>query len=176
MNGERPPLRLSPITPLAAISILASWACSPADQAKPPNWRQVPVAIELRLAHGSPGPGLVAAAVYGQDRTVYIQSEPQLSNRDIARVEAVKTRIGKGLILEIWHTKAGARRIAELTRQHIGDSLAVLINSVVLAVPMIRETLNPGTQRSNAIGIPLEPEEANQLAVAVSKTWPAARR
>jgi preprotein translocase subunit SecD len=136
------------------------------------DWRRVPVAIELRLAQGSPGPELVAAPVYRRRQTVYLHPEAQLSNADIARVEAVKTRIGKGLILEVWHTRQGARRIAELTRQHIGDSLAILINSVVVAVPIIQETLNPGTQRSNAIGVPLEPEEANQLALAVSKTWP----
>ncbi|MFL5546104.1 MAG: SecDF P1 head subdomain-containing protein, partial [Gemmatimonadales bacterium] len=111
--------------------------------------------------------------VYGQDRTVYLQPNAQISNADIARVEAVKTRIGKGLILQVWYTKSGARQIAELTRQHIGDSLAVLINSVVVAIPAIQEPIDPGTQTSSDIGVPLEPKEANQLAAAVSKTWPA---
>jgi preprotein translocase subunit SecD len=110
--------------------------------------------------------------VYGQGKRVYLHEKPAISNSDIARVEAVKTRIGKGLILQVWHTKAGARRIAELTAQHIGDSLAILINSVVVAVPMIQETINPGTQRPTDIGVPLEPKEANQLALAVSRTWP----
>jgi hypothetical protein len=161
---------------LAAIPAVL-WACSSgAEKAKAaPDWRQVPVSIELRLAQGSPGPGLVPAAVYGQNRTVYLHPEPRLSNPDFARVEAVKTRIGKGLILQVWHTRAGAARMAELTRQHIGDSLAILIDSVVLAVPVIQQTLNPGTQRSSDIGVPLEPKEADQLALAVSKTWPAGR-
>ncbi len=114
--------------------------------------------------------------MYGQGKRVYLHEKPAISNSDIARVEAVKTRIGKGLILQVWHTKAGARRIAELTAQHIGDSLAILINSVVVAVPMIRETINPGTRMASDIGVPLEPKEANQLAVAVSKTWPSRAR
>lgn len=152
-------------------------ACSSTDnRVRPPNWSQVPVSIELRLAQAGEGPGLTPAAVYGQGKRVYLHPEPGISNSDIARVEAVKTRIGKGVILQVWHTKAGARRIAELTAQHIGDSLAILVNSVVVAVPMIRETINPGTRMPSDIGVPLEPKEANQLALAVSKTWPTGAR
>ena len=110
--------------------------------------------------------------MYGQGRTVYLQPKAELSNRDIARVEALQTRIGKGLVLQVWHTKAGARRIAELTSRHIGDSLAILVDSVVVAVPIIKQTLNPGTSLSSDIGVPLEPKEAGQLAQAVAKTWP----
>ena len=139
-----------------------------------PEWSRVPVALELRVAQGASGPALVPQQVYGQSKTVYLHPQAQISNADVARVEAVKTRIGQGLILQVWYTRSGARKIAELTRQHIGDSLAVLINSVVVATPVIQETINPGTQTSSDIGVPLEPKEANQLALAVSKTWPVA--
>ena len=183
MNSEREGNRsrqnpsVGPLPFAVHCSLFLAAACSsPGDKAAAPNWSQVPVSIELRLAQGAPGPELVPAAVYGQGRTVYLHPESQLSNADIARVEAVKTRIGKGLILEVWHTKTGARRIAELTAQHIGDSLAILINSVVVAVPKIQETINPGTRTPSDIGVPLEPKEANQLALAVSKTWPAPER
>ncbi len=152
-------------------------ACSSADhKVTAPNWSQVPVSIELRLAEGAPASGLTPAKVYGQGKTVYLHPKPELSNSDIARVEAVKTRIGQGLILQVWHTKVGARRLAELTARHIGDSLAILINSVVVAVPMIRETINPGTRSPSDIGVPLQPKEASQLALSVSKTWPVRER
>jgi preprotein translocase subunit SecD len=148
-------------------------ACSPSsDKPKVVDWRQVPVSIEMRLAKGAAGPGLVPAPVYGQGKTVYVRSEPELSTSHIARVEAVKTRIGEGLILQIWLTKAGAKRIAELTSNHIGDSLAILVNSSVVSVPIIRETINPGTRRPSDIGVPLAAKEAGQLARAVSQTWP----
>ena len=130
------------------------------------------MSIELRLAEGAAAPGLVPRTVYGQGRKVYLHPKAELSNDDIARVEATKTRIGEGLILDVWHTAAGARRLSQLTSQHIGDSLAVLINSVVVAVPRIEQTLNPGTRTPSAMGVPLEPKEAGQLASAVSKTWP----
>jgi preprotein translocase subunit SecD len=143
------------------------------DKAKAVDWRQVPVTIEMRLAKGAPSEGWVPEPVYGQGKTVYVGSEPELSNAHVARVEAVKTRIGEGLILQVWLTSAGARRLADLTSNHIGDSLAIVVNSVVLSVPVIRQTINPGTQRSSDIGVPLSAKEAGQLARAISQTWPA---
>jgi preprotein translocase subunit SecD len=158
--------------PSLAIGALALWACSPSKTpAVAADWRRVPVSIELRLAERSPGPRLVPAVVHGQRATLYLHPEPHLSNTDIARVEAVKSRIGQGLILEVWFTRAGARKLADLTGGHIGDSLAVVINSVVVAVPIIRDTLNSGTGMPYDIGVPLGPKEADQLAQAVSQTW-----
>jgi preprotein translocase subunit SecD len=155
------------------VFLIASWACSPSrEKVKPADWGQVPVAIELRLAKGAPAPGFVPATVYGQPDAVYLDPEAALSNTHIARVEAVKTRIGTGLVLQVWLTKAGAERIADVTAHHIGDSLAVLVNSVVVSVPRIPAIINPGTKRSFDIGAPLGPEETERLARAVSKTWP----
>lgn len=151
---------------------MATWACSPSsEKVKAFDWTQVPVSIELRLAEGAPAANLVPAQVYGQGETVYLHRAPELSNTHIARVEAVKTRIGEGLILQVWLTQAGARRIAGLTARHIGDSLAILVNSVVVSVPIIQETIDPGTKRPSDIGVPLRAEEAEQLARAVARTW-----
>jgi preprotein translocase subunit SecD len=161
-------------SPFSLFPLIAALACSSSsERAKAVDWRQVPVSIEMRLAKGAAGPGMVRAPVYGQGKIIYVGAEPELSNAHIARVEAVKTRIGEGLILEVWLTKAGAKRIADLTSNHIGDSLAIVVNSVVLSVPVIRETIDPGTQRPSDIGVPLPAKEAGQLARAVSQTWPA---
>jgi preprotein translocase subunit SecD len=147
--------------------------CGPSKQKeKAVDWQKFPVSIELRLATGSPGPQLVPATVYGQNHTVYLHPESQLSNKDIARVEAAKTMSGKGLVLSVWLTAAGAERMAAVTAHHMGDSLAVLVNSVVVSVPTIEDTVDLGTKLPSQIGVPLGPQEANQLASAVSKTWP----
>jgi preprotein translocase subunit SecD len=106
---------------------------------------------------------------------VYLQPEIQLSNSGIARVTAAKTMGRRGLVLELWFTKAGAEQLAKVTGQHIGDSLAVLINSEVVAVPKIEEPIGRNTKSPSHIGVPLLPEESEQLAEAVSKTWPPAR-
>ncbi len=158
------------------LSVIGSLACSPGVRARTPDWTRVPVSLELRLAEGSPAPGLVPAAVYGQGKTVYLHPESQLSNSDIVRVEAVKTRIGKGLILQIWLTRAGASRLKEATGRHIGDSLAALIDDVVLAVPVIQQPIGSDPKLPIDLGVPLEPKEAQQLAASVSKSWPPAKR
>jgi preprotein translocase subunit SecD len=146
-------------------------ACSPDKPQAVADWRRVPVSIELRVAEHSSGAGLVPAAVHGQGKTVYLHPETGLSNTHIARVEAIKSRIGQGLILEVWLTSAGARRIADLTGRHIGDGLAIMINSVVVAVPTIQDTLNPGTRMPFKVGVPLGPKESGQLEHAISQTW-----
>jgi preprotein translocase subunit SecD len=151
-------------------------SCSPSGpRATPPDWQQVPVSIEIRLARGSAAPSLIPAAVYGQGKTVYLEPKPELSKRDIARVEATETRVNQGLFLSVWLTRAGAERMANVTTHHTGDSLAILINGVVVSVPMIREPLNLGTSRPAEIGLPLSPDEAAKLSRAVAKTW-AVRR
>ena len=157
--------------------LIAAGACSSSTgKEEAADWRRVPVSIELRLAEGAPAPSLVPARVYGQADTVYLHPEAQLSNSGIARVEAAKVRSRRGLVLELWLTKAGAERLAKVTGQHIGDSLAVLINSVVVSVPRIEEPIGGDTQAPSHVGVPLLPEEAEQLAEAVSKTWPPAPR
>jgi hypothetical protein len=159
-----------------SLSVNASWACSPSRGRvnAAPDWRRVPVSIELRLAESAPALGLVPAEVYGQSDTVYLHPETQLPNIYIARVEAVKAMGGKGLVLEVWLTKPGARQLADVTERHIGDTLAVLINSAVVSAPIIQETIGGDTKLPTHIGVPLGPAEAGQLAVAVSKTWPPA--
>jgi hypothetical protein len=49
----------------------------------------------------------------------------------------------------------------------------VLIDSVVVSVPTIQDTLDLGTGMPFDVGVPLGPEETKQLARAVSQTWPA---
>jgi preprotein translocase subunit SecD len=158
-----------------ALSLAASWACSQGPKARTPDWKRVPVALELRLAQGEPGPGLVPAAVYGQGKTVYLHPDAQLSRRDIARVEAVQTRIGRGLILQVWFTKAGSTRFRQATGRHIGKPLAVVIDSVVVSVPVIQQAIGGDPRLPIDVGVPLEPKEAQQLAAAISKTWRPAR-
>jgi hypothetical protein len=163
--------RFTYLTFLTFLSFLS--ACSPAENPKVVDWRRVPVSIELRLAERSPAAGLVPAVVHGQSDTVYLHRDPQLSNTHITRVEATKARIGQGLILDVWLTRDGARHMADLSRRHMGNKLAVLIDSVVVSVPTIQDTLNSGTGVPFEIGVPLGPEETEQLARAVSQTWPA---
>ena len=156
--------------------MIASGACSPSREKenRAPDWQRVPVSLELRLAESAPAPGLLPAVVYGQPDTLYLHPQPRLLDGHIARVEAAKTMGEKGLVLAVWFTKAGARQLTDMTGNHIGDTLAVLINSVVVSAPVIQETMGSDTKLPTHIGVPLDPAAARQLALAISKTWPPA--
>ena len=163
------------LSTIMSLCIITPLACSPAEKREPvPDWQRVPVSLELRLAESAPGAGLLPAVVYGQSDTLYLHEEPRLSDSHIARIEAAKTMGEKGLVLAVWFTKAGARQLADMTGHHIGDTLAVLINSVVVSAPVIQETMGGDTKLPTHRGVPLDPAAARQLALAVSKTWPPA--
>jgi preprotein translocase subunit SecD len=166
-------IRLSP-----ALLVAASLACSGSDEKfnARPDWNRVPVLLELRLAEGGQAPDLIQAPVYGQGKKVYLHPDPVITNRDIVRVEAIKTRIGQGLILQVWFNRAGAARLREVTGKHIGDSLAVVIDSAVVSLPLIRQAIGGNSRLPNDIGVPLQPKEAQRLAAAVAQTWPPAQR
>lgn len=158
-----------------SLCVIAYLACSPSRKKSTPapDWQRVPVSLELRLAESAMAPGLVPAVVYGRPDTLYLHPEPRLLNSHVARVEAAKTMGGKGLVLAVWFTRAGARQLADLTGRHIGDTLAVLVNSVVVSAPVIEETMGGDTKLPSHIGVPLDPAAARQLALAISKTWPS---
>jgi preprotein translocase subunit SecD len=113
--------------------------------------------------------------VYGQKATIYLDPKTRLRSAEIARVEATKAMTGTGLVLDVWLTHAGATWLANVTSNHFGDSLAVLVDSAVVTVPPIQDTVDIGTKLPISIGVPLGPDETRQLVSAVSKTWPARR-
>jgi preprotein translocase subunit SecD len=61
-----------------------------------------------------------------------------------------------------------------VTGKHVGDSLAVLIDSAVLSIPIIQQAIGGNSKLPLDMGVPLQPKEAQQLAAAVAKTWPSA--
>lgn len=81
--------------------------------------------------------------------------------------------------LRLWLTEEGKDRVARLKAGHIGERLAVLINSTVIAPPAVIVGPLPGLvdtvqltpEIPLVIAIPLPQEEIQQLAKAVSQTW-----
>ena len=161
---------------------LASWACAPPgqDAVSSPDWERVPVSIELRLAEEEPGPELTAAVVYGEGDTVYLHPTAELSSEQITHAQSVAPLQGQGLVVSLWLTEEGNNRWAAVMASHSGQHLAVLINSVVVAPPAIIapppegivDTVGPTPAIPVQVGVPLPPEEASQLAEAISETWP----
>jgi preprotein translocase subunit SecD len=95
-----------------------------------------------------------------------------LSNAQIARAESLQRP--QGLVVTLLLTDEGRDQLRELTSAHIGDHLAVLINSTVVSEPaIIVDTLGRTRAMPSQVTINLPEEQARQLTRALSQTWPA---
>jgi preprotein translocase subunit SecD len=93
----------------------------------------------------------------------------RLSNAQLARVEPV---VGKeGVVLNLWFTEEGSKRLAGLTDASVGRLLTVLVNSKVVSAAAIAEPIHPGTKQPVAVAVQLPRQAAESLAQAVTRTW-----
>jgi preprotein translocase subunit SecD len=121
--------------------------------------------LELRLASHEkiegwqrvPGP-------QPQNIPLWISPEIALSNRDIARAYVDRTLEGKpcvGIIL----TEEGSLKLARLTKSHIGEILAIILDGRVTSVPKIMSEITYGRAIING---EFTEESAGLLAKALS--------
>jgi SecD-like export protein len=101
---------------------------------------------------------------------VCLHPDVELSNLQVAHVESVEQP--HRLVLLVWLTEEGTKQMSKVAAQHIGGHLAVLINSKVISAALIVEVLHSTPEVPAGLTVPLEPEQARQLARAVSLTWP----
>ena len=156
---------------LHALVMLGASACTgkPASEARSPD-RNASL-IQLRLVHDNPGPELQRVQ-YGGD-TLYLDSRLAVSDSDFQAVHP--TVRGDQLLLQIDVTPQGARRLEQLTGQHMGQRLAFLLESHVCSASTIRDTLGRAGGRIPLTGVCDLPEaEANRITEAIRARWPAA--
>jgi preprotein translocase subunit SecD len=98
-----------------------------------------------------------------QNIPLWISPEVALSNRDITRAYADRSSEGKpcvGIIL----TEDGGLKLARLTKSHIGESVAIILDGRVSSIPKIMGEITGG--RAQIHGIFTE-EEAGLLAKGI---------
>jgi len=121
---------------LSAVVILFSGPGGPGLRAT----EQKAVKVEFRRAESEPAKGLKEAKVEGRNEKVYLHDKAELTNEDIAsaNVEEVELR---GVALEFRFTRAGQKKLAKLTEEHLNKPLAILVDGSVIAAPIIRSKL-----------------------------------
>jgi preprotein translocase subunit SecD len=100
--------------------------------------------FELRLASHEkvegwervPGPG-------PQNTPLWISPEVALTNADIARTYVDRAPDGKPYV-GVLFTEEGALKMARLTKSHIGEFLAIMLNGQVTNAPVIRTEITGG--------------------------------
>jgi hypothetical protein len=96
----------------------------------------------IHLLATGPGFGVVEAAGPGGGETLYVRSERHVSEADVASawVESADPGCRVGIRL----TADGTRKLAELTRNHVGDRLALVLDGQVVMSPTIRSEISQG--------------------------------
>jgi SecDF, P1 head subdomain len=99
-------------------------------------------AFAIHLLATGPGVGVVEASSPESPEPVYVRSERYVSEADVrsAWVERAKN----GCQVGIRFTASGTRRLAELTRDHVGERLAVMLDGRVAMSPTIRSEISDG--------------------------------
>jgi preprotein translocase subunit SecD len=101
-----------------------------------------PVAFEARLASFEDVEGWQGVAGPKPDQTIWISPEATLTNADVAN--AWPERMGGEVCIGLLLTEAGALKLAELTKAHVGEPMALMVDGRVTAVPRIAAPITGG--------------------------------
>lgn len=117
----------------AAMSFSTGWPFGPVLQAA--------VRFEVRLAEEQPGTGLRAARVANSERTVYLHPEVVVTNDDIARSSVIPGNQPSQFWIDVRLNAAGANKMREATRNHLGKPVALLIDGEVVSAPTVKSPI-----------------------------------
>jgi len=111
---------------------------------EPPVQAQASVRFEIRLAEDSPAPGLQPVTT-GTGSTIYLHRDAVIGNIDIATAR-VATRSPAGFSVDVTFTPQGAERISRATRNHVGQSVAIVVDGHVVAVARLRSAIRSSAE------------------------------
>jgi tetratricopeptide (TPR) repeat protein/predicted Ser/Thr protein kinase len=120
---------------LTAADVQAAYDTGAAAEVQPAA-ENVKTEFELRRAESKPGAGLTEAVVAGTNKKVYLYKEAAITNKEIAETQAATDNSNKSA-LAITLTKEGQKKFAELTREHLGKPLAIILDGKVLSAPTV---------------------------------------
>ena len=111
---------------------------------EPPVQAQASVRFEIRLAEDSPAPGLQPVTT-GTGSTIYLHRDAVIGNIAIATAR-VATRNPAGFSVDVTFTPQGAERISRATRNHVGQSVAIVVDGHVVAVARLRSAIRSSAE------------------------------
>jgi preprotein translocase subunit SecD len=90
----------------------------------------------------APVPGYAEMKNELSGETVYVSSEVLFRNQDIQAIRLDEGEAGRSFQIEF--TAAAQPSLLQATNEHMGESLALLVDGVVLMAPVIRYPLKDG--------------------------------
>jgi preprotein translocase subunit SecD len=131
-----------------------------------------PATFELRLVVPGATPDTEQLVVVHQDRRpkgaieerLNVQKKPLLDGTTLKSANVQKSALGKPEILLIF-TEEGTEQFADVTRKHIGERLAIVIDGKVYSAPTIKSAILGGKA---VIAGTFSEREATELAERLS--------
>ena len=122
--------------------------------------------IELRIAQTRAAPGYAPRQV--ADTTFYVSDSILVSDSDI---EHADTSWWEGrLVVPIRLTPRAAKRLADATKNHIGDRMAMFLDGEFTGEALIVMPINGRTLELEGIG---PPTPVDRIAAEILARWPA---
>jgi hypothetical protein len=139
----RPPLLGRRALLLATVPVLVAGIVAIGSQLWPPSIAtlQAAVRFEVRLAEDHPAPGLREARAAGSDRVVYVHEEIVVTNDDLAKSRVIPGDGPSRFSVLVELNAAGADKMLHATAGHTGRPVAILIDGVVVAAPVVRGSI-----------------------------------
>jgi preprotein translocase subunit SecD len=104
--------------------------------------------------------------------TLDVQDTVLLDETALSSATATTDEISHDPCIEIVFNKEGAKRFAQLTRQNIGNRLAIIIGGQVYCAPVIRSEITGKGEISGSFSL----QEARNLATTISAILPNGSR
>lgn len=124
-----------PAIVLAALTILGGVSCETPESS---------VTLEIRRAEPEPGPGLTKMVFsgWGHADTFYVADEVLLSNADVDSAAVVAW--GESRAVEVVFTARGRERFGQVTAEHLGSHLGILVDGQLISAPVVKDTITGG--------------------------------
>jgi preprotein translocase subunit SecD len=119
--------------------------------------------IEVKFVQEGPSGGFEATEFGGE--TIVLEAVPLISDPDIAGAQAL-SRAGS-VILDLCLAPAAAARVQSATSSAVGRRLAVLYDSRIRSISVLRDRLGPRL----AVSIEMSRPEGDALSAALASRW-----
>lgn len=120
------------------------------------------VTVEFRLAEIVSGEGLTEMSIPDSFEKFYLHDEVLISNADIAW--AMPTSWQNRPAVELTLTQTGREKFAQLTQEHLGRLMGIVVDGKLVIVPMIKAPILDGIA---VIDGNFSAEEANRIAAGI---------
>lgn len=97
--------------------------------------------LEFRRAETQHANGLIKVAAMPTGQTLYLHKAADITNSDVAEARVVNGD-SETAAVRVKFTKAGAHKMAVLSKGHHGKPVAILIDGNVVSAPVIRGSLS----------------------------------